>query len=117
VRVDALRWPTSVVDVTPEWLTAALAERHPGSEVDAVEVLEQNEVTNAHARLRVTYTHRDHAPDTLFCKLPPNDERRDQTRRCPQRESDAASTRTSSSRCASNAAAPECSTGIASSTS
>ena len=78
MTVDALGWPTSAADVTPEWLTVAHAERHPGSEVDAVEVLEQNEVTNAHARLRVTYTHRNDAPDTLFCKLPPNDERRAQ---------------------------------------
>ena len=62
----------------PEWLTAALAERHPGVEVDTVEVLEQNEVTNAHARLRVTYVHGDDAPETMFCKLPPNDDRRAQ---------------------------------------
>ncbi|HLM17288.1 MAG TPA: hypothetical protein VK549_05665, partial [Acidimicrobiia bacterium] len=74
--MDALGWPTSAADVTPEWLTAALAERHPTREVEAVEILEQNEVTNAHARLRVTYEHRGDAPDTLFCKLPPNDERR-----------------------------------------
>ena len=52
--MDALAWPTTAADVTPEWLTAALAERHPGTEVDAVEVLERDEVTNAHARLRVT---------------------------------------------------------------
>ncbi len=54
MTVDALGWPTTADDVTPEWLTAALTERHPGTEVDAVEVLERNEVTNAHARLRVT---------------------------------------------------------------
>jgi len=78
VTVDALGWPTTADDVTPEWLTAALAERHPGTEVDSVEVLERNEVTNAHARLRVTYARRDDAPDTMFCKLPPNDARRQQ---------------------------------------
>ena len=49
------QWPTSAADVTPVWLTAALAARHPGADLDAVEVLDQNEVTNAHARLRVTY--------------------------------------------------------------
>lgn len=73
-----LGWPTTAVDVTPEWLTAALAERHPGTEVGAVEVLERDEVTNAHARLRVTYAHSTDAPEVLFCKLPPNDARRAQ---------------------------------------
>ena len=82
VTVDALGWPTTADDVTPEWLTAALAERHPGTEVDSVEVVERNEVTNAHARLRVTYARTgdalDVAPDAMFCKLPPNDDRRQQ---------------------------------------
>src|SRR5205085_12438908 len=76
--VDELEWPTTAADVTPAWLTAALADRHPGVEVDAVEVLEQHEVTNAHARLRVHYEERGGAPDTMFCKLPPNDDRRAQ---------------------------------------
>ena len=82
MTVDALGWPTTADDVTPEWLTAALAERHPGTEVESVEVVERNEVTNAHARLRMTYARTgdapDVAPDAMFCKLPPNDDRRQQ---------------------------------------
>ena len=74
---DALGWPTTAADVTPEWLTAALATRQPGVTVDAVDVLEEDEVTNAHARLRVTY--RDAGePRIMFLKLPPNDDRREQ---------------------------------------
>jgi aminoglycoside phosphotransferase (APT) family kinase protein len=76
--VNDLGWPTTALDVTPAWLTSALADRHPGVEVDTVDVLERHEVTNAHARLRLGYVHRGDAPDTMFCKLPPNDERREQ---------------------------------------
>ncbi len=39
-------------------------------------MLEENEVTNAHARLRVTYVVGDDPPEVMFCKLPPNDDRR-----------------------------------------
>jgi hypothetical protein len=78
MSMGELDWPTTASDVTPEWLTAALAERHPGTEVDAVEVLERDEVTNAHARLSVTYAQATDAPEVMFCKLPPNDERRAQ---------------------------------------
>jgi aminoglycoside phosphotransferase (APT) family kinase protein len=76
--VDALDWPTTAADVTPAWLTATLTARHPGVVVKTVEVMEQHEVTNAHARLRLGYGERAGAPDTMFCKLPPNDERRAQ---------------------------------------
>jgi aminoglycoside phosphotransferase (APT) family kinase protein len=71
-----MEWPTTADDVTAEWLSAALAVRHRGVDVAAVEVLERHEVTNAHARVRVTYRNADGAPDVLFCKLPPNDDRR-----------------------------------------
>ena len=30
--MTALDWPTTADDITPEWLTAALADRHPGIE-------------------------------------------------------------------------------------
>ena len=78
MSVDDLAWPTTATDITPEWLTAALAARHPGANVDTVEVLERHEVTNAHARLHVTYRDAGGAPTTMFCKLPPNDARREQ---------------------------------------
>jgi aminoglycoside/choline kinase family phosphotransferase len=73
-----MEWPTTAADITPDWLSAALTTRHPGAEVDTVEVIERDEVTNAHARLRVTYRADGGAPGTMFCKLPPNDARREQ---------------------------------------
>ena len=73
-----MEWPTTADDITPEWLTAALSARPPGVDVDTVEVVERHEVTNAHARLRVTYRDAADAPEAMFCKLPPTDERREQ---------------------------------------
>jgi hypothetical protein len=70
-------WPTTADDITAEWLTAALAERHPGADVASVEIVERHEVTNAHAKLAVTYRESGGAPASMFCKLPPNDDRRD----------------------------------------
>jgi hypothetical protein len=71
-----MEWPVTADDVTAAWLTGALQERHPGAEVTEVEVMERHEVTNAHARLRVRYAAPGGAPETMFCKLPPNDTRR-----------------------------------------
>ncbi len=68
--------PVRATDITPEWLGAALQERHPGTRVASIEVLDRAEVTNAHARLAVTYAGETDAPPTLFCKLLPVDERR-----------------------------------------
>ena len=78
MTVDDRAWPTTAADITPAWLSAALEARHPGVEVDTVDVVERHEVTNAHARLRVTYRSAGDAPGTMFCKLPPNDARREQ---------------------------------------
>jgi hypothetical protein len=50
-----------------------LGERHPGTEVRHIEVLERHEVTNSHARLRLTYDAPTSAPEHVFCKLPPLD--------------------------------------------
>ncbi len=68
--------PVHPDDITPEWLTAALQERHPGARVAGVEVVFRAEVTNAHARLAVTYDEAAGAPPTMFCKLLPLDDRR-----------------------------------------
>ena len=73
-----MAWPTTAADITAEWLSDALAARHPGVDVDRVEVVERHDLTNAHARLRVTYHRSGGAPEMLFCKLPPTDERRAQ---------------------------------------
>lgn len=65
--------PTTADDLTPAWLTAALAPRYPGVVVDTVEVIERHELTNAHARIRVTYAAAVGAPATMFAKLAPLD--------------------------------------------
>ena len=62
--------PSSVADITPGWLTAALGQRQPGA-VTRVDILERHEVTNAHARLAITYRDAGSGPATAFCKLPP----------------------------------------------
>ena len=53
-----------------------MAERYPGAVVAGVEVLTRSEVTNAHARLRITYEHSGGAPSSVFCKMLPDNERR-----------------------------------------
>lgn len=73
-------YPRGAEDIDASWLTEALAARHPGVEVTAVEVVERSTLTNAHARLRVVYAEPAGAPPTLFCKLPPDDDRRDAIR-------------------------------------
>lgn len=70
------RLPALASEIDPGWLDAALAARHPGVRVAAVELIERHEVTNSHARLRLRYDERAGAPETLFCKLPPSEPQR-----------------------------------------
>lgn len=65
--------PRTAAEIDAEWLQTALAARHPGTRVAAVELLEQHEATNSHARLRVRYAAASTLPDTMFCKLLPGD--------------------------------------------
>ena len=64
-------FPTRPEELDAASLTAALSARHPGVRVSDVELLELDELTNTHARLRLTYDEAAGAPDTMFCKLPP----------------------------------------------
>lgn len=59
--------------IEPNWLTEALGERFPGVRVTQVDVLERHEVTNTHARIRVSYEPSAGAPETMFCKFLPAD--------------------------------------------
>ena len=68
--------PRHATELSADDLTALLSHRHPGVRVADMEVIESHEVTNSHARLRVTYDEPAGAPEHLFCKLLPNDERR-----------------------------------------
>src|SRR5438309_6007760 len=63
--------PEDANDFTPDDLSALL-----GARVTEVEVVEQHEVTNSHARLKLTYDDGD-GPSMLFCKLLPRDDRRE----------------------------------------
>jgi hypothetical protein len=63
--------PTRAEDITAMWLSAALAGPYPGVDVTRVEILDRREVTNAHARLAITYGTSAAGPPTVFCKLPP----------------------------------------------
>jgi Phosphotransferase enzyme family len=71
--------PRTAADIDRGWLNEALSERHPGVTVTGVEVLERHEVTNAHARIRLTYAGETTAPATMFAKLPPTDPARRET--------------------------------------
>lgn len=58
---------------------ALLSARHPGVRVASVEVVDEHELTNAHARLRLTYDEPAGAPEHLFCKVPPTEPERRRT--------------------------------------
>jgi aminoglycoside phosphotransferase (APT) family kinase protein len=67
------RLPTDASGVSPQWLTWALEHRHPGVDVEAVELLRSAGATNLHLRVGLRYRERAGAPETLFVKLPPPD--------------------------------------------
>ncbi|MCU1375430.1 MAG: hypothetical protein JWO68_2716 [Actinomycetia bacterium] len=68
-----MRLPVVVEELDPATVTELLQRFHPGARVAAVEVLERHELTNAHARLALTYDEPAGAPATVFAKLPPSD--------------------------------------------
>lgn len=70
--------PEDAGELDPQTLTDLLAERHPGVRVERVDVARRQQVTNSHAWLSVTYHEPAGAPDSLFCKLLPRDDRRAQ---------------------------------------
>ncbi len=59
--------PKSWDDITPEWMSSALAEDHPGATVDGVTVVLRDDGTNRRARLRLTYSEGS-GPTTVFAK-------------------------------------------------
>ncbi len=68
--------PAAASEIDADWLTDALQPRFPGTRVSSVEATDQRQVTNAHARLRVTYDTANGAPATMFAKLLPSDPQR-----------------------------------------
>jgi len=59
--------PAEWTDITPEWMTAALARRHPDARVAEVELLVRDDGTNCRARFGVRYA-RGVGPATVFMK-------------------------------------------------
>lgn len=70
-----LAFPTAAADITPAWMSAALAEAVPGADVAAVEVLDQHAGTTGRLRLGLAHAAGADGPASVFVKLPPPDER------------------------------------------
>jgi hypothetical protein len=63
----SLSIPADWSEVTPAWMTAALAERFPGAEVADVELVTRDDGTNRRARFRLTYAGGT-GPEVVFAK-------------------------------------------------
>ncbi|TAL00011.1 MAG: DUF1679 domain-containing protein [Rhodospirillaceae bacterium] len=61
------RIPTRWEDVTPEWITAAIAGRHPDAKVGDVTIVTRDDGTNRRVRLGLTYS-AGFGPETVFLK-------------------------------------------------
>ena len=71
--------PTTLAEITPDWLTAALSERLPGTVAADVEVAPLHDIANYNGTLarvlpKYALQHAD-APDSLVAKLVPQNER------------------------------------------
>jgi hypothetical protein len=62
-----MRIPREWEDVTPEWMTAALARHHPGAVVNDVTIVTRDDGTNRRARLGLAYA-AGSGPATVFLK-------------------------------------------------
>jgi hypothetical protein len=71
---EPLAIPAAPDEITPAWLTAALASSSPGVEVAQAEVLDQHSGTTGRMRLGLTYASGPSGPASVFVKLPPFDE-------------------------------------------
>jgi hypothetical protein len=60
--------PRSLTDLTPAWLTAALADRHPDAVVGAVTLGQVEDGTNRRARISLEYAEGD-GPASVFVKI------------------------------------------------
>jgi Phosphotransferase enzyme family len=61
------RIPTWWEDITPDWITAAIAGRHPGAKVGEVKIVTRDDGTNRRVRLGLTYE-AGAGPETVFLK-------------------------------------------------
>ena len=61
------RIPKEWEQVTPEWMTAAIANQHPHAKVSEVTIVTRDDGTNRRARFGLTYSAAS-GPETLFLK-------------------------------------------------
>jgi hypothetical protein len=67
--------PARPDEITPAWLSEALAKPFPGVEVARVEIVDRHTGTTGRAKLRLAYAAGARGPETIFVKLPPFSER------------------------------------------
>lgn len=67
MAVLPLSVPNTWDEITPEWMSRALAKHHPGAGVQAVSVAQRDDGTNRRARLALTYFEGS-GPATVFVK-------------------------------------------------
>jgi aminoglycoside phosphotransferase (APT) family kinase protein len=67
VTTSGLAVPSEWDEISPAWMTAAIADHFPGAQVDAVEVALRDDGTNRRARLKLAYSTGD-GPATVFAK-------------------------------------------------
>lgn len=67
VQLDPAQIPADWDDVTPAWMTAAVASRHPHAQVGQVSLLLRDDGTNRRARFGLTYS-AGSGPATVFVK-------------------------------------------------
>jgi Phosphotransferase enzyme family len=65
--LGAHRIPKRWEDITPEWVNAAIARRHPKARVKTVDIVMRDDGTNRRVRLGLTYA-RGAGPHSLFLK-------------------------------------------------
>jgi len=67
VGLNPGRIPKRWEDISPEWMTSAIAGRHPGATVRSVAIIGREDGTNRRARLGLTYA-AGSGPETVFLK-------------------------------------------------
>ncbi len=66
-KLKPSRIPLNWDDVTPEWMTAAIASHHPDAQVSEVKIITRDDGTNRRARFGLSYAHGS-GPETVFVK-------------------------------------------------
>ncbi len=61
--------PLDPVELTPDWFTDVLQERHPGARVESIEMVDDRTSTNHHVRFALTYGDAAGGPATVFAKM------------------------------------------------